>query len=465
MDTKDRKSICAPITPLGTADKIKNLTGLGFFSGSLEKKIPNASTADTLEFYLSRVSEPKNKHTKLQKEKNKMISTLLVYLTLPLSGFAIDVYLPSFPGLLEDLNTSMPLLQMTITVFLLSYGISQFFMGSVVDSFGRYKIGIAVLFLFALSSFAIAGITNIQIIIAIRAVQGFLIATMMICQRSFLVDLHKDEPLKLKKYTSLVSIVWSAAPIIAPFAGGYLQYYLGWQSNFYFLAIYALLAMVLHLVFSGEALNDFKPFRFHYIKKAYKEMLITKDFVLGVVFLGTSFTMVILFGMSIPFIAEHKYHFTSKISGNMALLSGIAILLGGMFARYHIQKNFIRKISYSIFAQIAVAVLMLLAGWFTDSLLGIMPFVILLHFGGGFQYNVYFTYCLTRFTGFAGLSTGFISGGAYIITSFWVFLILQFLVVDSQVNMAVYYIVITLLLLLILVLVLPSLLLLQKRNK
>ena len=149
----------------------------------------------------------------------------------------------------------------------------------------------------------------------------------------------------------------------------------------------------------------------------------------------------------------------------MALLSGIAILLGGMFARYHIQKNFIRKISYSIFAQIAVAVLMLLAGWFTDSLLGIMPFVILLHFGGGFQYNVYFTYCLTRFTGFAGLSTGFISGGAYIITSFWVFLILQFLVVDSQVNMAVYYIVITLLLLLILVLVLPSLLLLQKRNK
>ena len=64
MDTKDRKSICAPITPLGTADKIKNLTGLEFFSGSLEKKIPNPSTADTLEFYLSRVSEPKKKKTK-----------------------------------------------------------------------------------------------------------------------------------------------------------------------------------------------------------------------------------------------------------------------------------------------------------------------------------------------------------------------------------------------------------------
>lgn len=402
---------------------------------------------------------------KLQKEKNKIISTLLVYLTLPLSGFAIDVYLPSFPSLLKDLHTSMPLLRMTITLFLLSYGLSQFFMGSVVDSFGRYKIGVTVLFLFALSSFAIAGITDIYIIIAIRAVQGFLIGTMMICQRSFLVDLHKDEPLKLKKYTSLVSIVWSAAPIIAPFVGGYLQYYLGWQSNFYFLGIYALIAMVLHLIFSGEALKDFKPFRLQYIKGAYKEMLVTKDFLLGVIFLGTTFTMVILFGMSIPFITEQKYHFTSKISGNMALLSGVAILLGGMYARYLIQKNFIKKISYSIFAQIAVAVLMLLVGWFTESLLSIMPFVILLHFCGGFQYNVYFTYCLTRFTSFAGLSTGFTSGSAYIITSFWVFIISQFLVIDSQVHMAMYYIVITLLLLLILILVLPSLLLLQNKNK
>lgn len=59
MDNKDRKRTYAWINPLETADKIKNLTGLEFLNGLLEKKIPNPPIADTLEFYLSSVDDNK----------------------------------------------------------------------------------------------------------------------------------------------------------------------------------------------------------------------------------------------------------------------------------------------------------------------------------------------------------------------------------------------------------------------
>lgn len=396
-------------------------------------------------------------YTKPQKEENRIISTLLIYITIPLSGFAVDVYLPSFPNMVSELHTSVTSLQATLAVYLLSYGISQLLVGAIVDSFGRYKIGIGAFLLFAISCFMIAVTRDINLVIFLRAIQGLLIATLMICQRSFLVDLYKDEPQKLKKYTSLISIIWSTAPIIAPFVGGYIQYYLNWQSNFYFLGIYALVMMIMHLIFSGEALKHLKPFQWKSIGVMYKEMFITKDFVYGVLLLGTSFSMVILFGMSIPFIAENKYHLTSKTTGNLALLSGVSLFLGGLFNRYMINRSFTKKLSVSIIVQFAIAVVMLIAGIKTESLITIMLFVIMLHFLEGFIYNMYFTYCLTRFTNFAGLSSGFASGGAYIMTSLVTFILSHQLIIKSQLNMAVYYLIVVALMLLILALALPHL--------
>jgi MFS family permease len=414
-----------------------------------------------------RITKERNKffslnYTKPQKDENKIISTLLLYITIPLSGFAVDVYLPSFPNMVNELHTSVTSLQATLAVYLLSYGISQFLVGAIVDSFGRYKIGITAFFLFAISCFIVAATRNINLIIFLRAIQGLLIATLMICQRSFLVDLYKDEPQKLKKYTSLISIIWSTAPIIAPFVGGYIQYYFNWQSNFYFLGIYALVMMIMHLIFSGEALKHLKPFQWKSISVMYKEMFVTKDFVYGVLLLGTSFSMVILFGMSIPFIAENKYHFTSKTTGNLALLSGVSLFLGGLFNRYMINRSITKKLTVSIIVQFVVAVVMLIAGIKTESLITIMLFVVMLHFLEGFIYNMYFTYCLTRFTSFAGLSSGFTSGGAYIITSFITFMLSHQLIIKGQLSMAVYYVIIIALMLVILMLALPHLRIVHK---
>uniref|UniRef100_A0AAU6WLJ3 MFS transporter n=1 Tax=Chryseobacterium endophyticum TaxID=1854762 RepID=A0AAU6WLJ3_9FLAO len=57
-----------------------------------------------------------------------------------MSGLATDIYLPSMPSMAMELHQPESNIQLTLSIFLISYGLTQFFAGSIVDSFGRYRI-------------------------------------------------------------------------------------------------------------------------------------------------------------------------------------------------------------------------------------------------------------------------------------------------------------------------------------
>ncbi|EHO07330.1 Multidrug resistance protein D [Myroides odoratimimus] len=72
-------------------------------------------------------------------EQRKKLATILAFCSIPLSGFVTDIYLPSFPSMAKGLAVSEQDIQLTLTCYLLSYGISQIFVGSLLDNIGRYK--------------------------------------------------------------------------------------------------------------------------------------------------------------------------------------------------------------------------------------------------------------------------------------------------------------------------------------
>src|SRR5471030_1913294 len=98
------------------------------------------------------------------KEKHRGISTVLAFALIPLSGLATDIYIPSLPSMASHLGVSGSAVQLSLVVFMVSSGISQLFVGSLLDSFGRYKLGIISLLVFAMASFSIALSHNIQVI-------------------------------------------------------------------------------------------------------------------------------------------------------------------------------------------------------------------------------------------------------------------------------------------------------------
>ncbi|MCL1672337.1 MFS transporter [Elizabethkingia ursingii] len=347
--------------------------------------------------------------------KYQFIATILAFAVIPMSGLATDIYLPSMPSMAEDLHLPEARIQLTLTFYLISYGISQFFSGALVDAFGRYKISIMALLLFVVSFWITGHTQNIYVIYLMRIVQGILSGLVVVSKRAFFVDVYDGE--KRKHYLSIMTIVWSLGPIIAPFIGGYLQKSFGWQSNFTVLAAYSLLILVLELVFSGETLKNKNPFHISFLWNEFKTMLGTLDFFFGMLMCGVSYALIMFYNLCGPFIIEHKLGYSSVTTGYLSLLMGLAWMSGGFLGKALISKPFLPKLRYSNFIQLLFIALMFVSSFYIENLFTLVVFAFVIHVTAGFMFNNYFAYCLGRFPKSAGISGGITGGVVYIITS------------------------------------------------
>jgi len=370
-------------------------------------------------------------------QNHQGVSTILAFALIPISGFATDIYIPSLPAMAGQLHVSNAAIQLSIVLFMVSSGISQLFVGSLLDSFGRFRLGIAALFIFTLASFVIALSHNIYIIYAMRILHGITVAFIVVGKRAYFMDIYAGE--KLKHYTSLFSIVWACAPIIAPFLGGYLQASFGWQSNFYFLGFLALGIMILELIYSGESLKNYHPFRFRAIVGVYSSMLKAGDFTLGLVIIALSYSMLVVFGMTSPFIIEHLFHYSPIVSGYCALLSGVSLMTGGIINKILIRKHLVKKVLIAVSLQLIVAIIMIFVSGWKSNIFTFMPFVVLIHLGAGFIFNNVFAYCLGRFTKNAGVASGITGGSLFMITSFFSYGIVGAIAIKNQGLLGVVY--------------------------
>jgi len=370
---------------------------------------------------------------------NRKAASIAAFALVPLSGFATDLYLPSFPEMVRAFHATPAQIQLTLSVFLISYGVGQFFAGSLMDSFGRYKPVIIALILFILSNILIVLTRNLFLLDACRILQGLCVSFIAVGKRTFFVDVYSGK--QQQSYTSLLTIVWGAAPIVAPFLGGFLQVHFGWTSSFYFLAVYAAILLFAELKYSGESLRYRTHFHLKPVTNIYLKLMKTKDFSVGVVILGLNFCLVVSFNIAIPFIIDKVFHLSPVVTGYCALFSGIALLSGGIIGRWMGIRNLLKKAMVFSIIQAAIILLMLI---FLNSLTTIfllMIFVIIIHLLEGILYNFFFTHCLIRFPKNAATAGGITSGGSYIVLSIALSLLLTFLPNPGQRTLAYGYLI------------------------
>lgn len=375
--------------------------------------------------------------------KNRTVSTVLAFALLPLSGFATDIYIPSLPSMGADMHISSIQVQLTLTLFLISYGVSQLFLGSILDSYGRYKFSLGALVVFILASVVIAVTHNIYVIYAMRIIHGIAVAMIVVAKRAYFVDVYEGE--RLKHYLSMFTIIWSAGPIVAPFLGGYFQSTFGWQSNFYFLAALAGVITVLEMIYSGETIRHRTEFHLKKIAGLYVEMIKTTTFSLGILMLCFAYSMVIMYNMTGPFIIEHHFNFTPVVAGYCSLILGLAWMAGGFIGKALINRPFFGKLFVNILLQLLVVVLMIVCVNFVSNIYVMVLFAFIIHVGAGFTYNNYFTYCLGRFPKNAAMSGGLTGGMVYVILSLLTYVVVAAIPAKDAHNLSYSYLVFILL--------------------
>ncbi len=159
-----------------------------------------------------------------------------------ISPFSIDMYLPGFPAIAEDLQTTIPVVQLSLTSYFVGIAAGQLLYGPLLDRFGRKKPLYAGLLVYIVSSLACALIHTPNALISMRFLQAIGGCAGMVAAQTLVRDLFPVD--KTAQAFSWITLVIAVSPIVAPALGGYVAVVFGWQSIFYVLAALTFLMLV-----------------------------------------------------------------------------------------------------------------------------------------------------------------------------------------------------------------------------
>ncbi|CAH0317688.1 MFS transporter [Peribacillus simplex] len=100
-----------------------------------------------------------------QTNNHQLRFALLLAVFSALGPFTIDMYLASFPQIMEFFETNATMVQASLTVSLLGLGFGQIIIGPLSDVYGRRKPLLISMVLFWISSIGCAFSSNIEMFI------------------------------------------------------------------------------------------------------------------------------------------------------------------------------------------------------------------------------------------------------------------------------------------------------------
>lgn len=242
----------------------------------------------------------------------------------------IDMYLPSFPEIADDLGVRASLVQLSLTACLIGLAVGQVIVGPISDAKGRRKPLLVCIFLFALSSLFCALAPNITTFVAARFLQGLTASAGIVLSRAVVRDVFSGR--ELTKFFALLMVINATAPLIAPMAGGaiLLLPFASWNTIFYFLTLIGFLIVLTIALKLKETLPPEKrtPSSIGHSVHTMGSLMKDRSFIgyaLTVGFIhGGSFAYV----SGTPFVYQGIYEVSPQVFSILFGINGLAIITG-----------------------------------------------------------------------------------------------------------------------------------------
>ncbi|MBS0185334.1 MAG: MFS transporter [Proteobacteria bacterium] len=266
---------------------------------------------------------------------------LLAMLTLMYGTVCMetDMYVPAFPIMKDFFGITDHQIQAVLSYNFFGILLGSLLFGPLSDSFGRYRVLKSGLALFTVSSWGCVFLTNFDLFLSCRFIQGMGAAAPMVTSFAMLLD--KYEAQKVSQLCSALNLFIAGAMAGAPILGSILILYFSWQANFFIIAVLSSIAFIGSFFFLDETLDrsSWLPFSPKTIFKDFGRMLTSTPFMLGSLicyFLFAGF-MVFIANLSLIFIehlnvSQKSYGFyQASIMGTFALVSTLGAWMIGKF--------------------------------------------------------------------------------------------------------------------------------------
>lgn len=219
----------------------------------------------------------------MRKSINHIYLIVLLSALSSVAPMGVDTYLPSIPQIAKYFSVSIEKIELSLSIFLIGFSIGQIFGGPISDRYGRRKGSIVGLLGFSFFSFLIIFSTNIYELWVYRFFEAFFGGIVVVNAAASVRDrFHGKEAAKV---FSLMGMVRSLAPMVAPFIGAFIIHFYSWKAVFVFLTVYSLIVAFLVYKDLEESFTYVKQNVFN----SFKIVLSNYDAVKYMLVLGLSF--------------------------------------------------------------------------------------------------------------------------------------------------------------------------------
>ena len=219
----------------------------------------------------------------MKKSINHLYLIVLLSILSSVAPMGVDTYLPSIPDIASAFSVSIEKVELSLSIFLIGFSIGQIFGGPISDRYGRKMSSVYGLLGFAFFSFLIIFSTTIYELWIFRFFEAFSGGIVVVNAAAAVRDrFHGTEAAKV---FSLIGMVRSFAPLVAPAIGAFIIHFYSWEAVFIFLTLYALVVAF----FIYKDLEESYTYTKQNIFESYKIVLSHKTALKAMITLGLSF--------------------------------------------------------------------------------------------------------------------------------------------------------------------------------
>ncbi|MDR9856230.1 MFS transporter [Paenibacillus sp. VCA1] len=173
---------------------------------------------------------------------NKRTILFVLGLSAAIVSLAQSLYVPLLPDLQRDLQTSLSLVNLTVTLFTVAMAVMQVVLGPVVDRNGRRKILIPGMIIYVLATVGCMFSFSIDMLLIFRVLQGIGAAAVPLVAATMIGDVFegKERAESMATYQMILGI----SPAVGPLIGGLIGSVAGYTGAFGFAAASAVLIMI-----------------------------------------------------------------------------------------------------------------------------------------------------------------------------------------------------------------------------